>query len=248
MSHLQQLLQRVDAQKEQLKTINTTIEGATGIIQPTFNEKCRFLSDSLAFSNLFVSKEQIKEILSSSDSSLFKEQTQEIFHTVTGYAKAFDFMVLLSKQQPLEITEDVIKHFHHLLFSDFENAPSDAYRTIHFFDENTGYRSPSPEDLSHVMPHLGDQFRSSKTTLHPVELSAMMSKRVLDIHPFMEGNKRIAHLMMNVILLHYGYPMISISKENQKNYESALHIARTEYDMEPFSILLATLLLETELH
>ena len=42
--------------------------------------------------------------------------------------------------------------------------------------------------------------------------------------------------------------MISISKENQKNYESALHIARTEYDMEPFFILLATLLLETELH
>ena len=248
MSKLNDILQKVDAQKS--KNTNATADMLKNN-ELLLDKKYDFLSNSLAFSNIIISKEEVKALLLSNDmisSDTKKDKKSDssdcASRIIIGYSKAFDFMLELSKQQPLAITEDAIKHFHHLLYSELEQSPADTYRMSNFIEKETGYRSPSFEDLPHVMAHLADQYRSSCTTLHPVELSAMMSKRVLDIHPFTEGNEAIAHLVMNLILLYYGYDMVTLPVSKQEAYRLAIHIARTEYDMDPLCIFLAELLLE----
>lgn len=231
MSKLQQVLTELDA----------LYQHSRSTLLPSLEELCQFLSDSLAFSHIIVSKEDVHTILTTqSDESTYDEHSR----IVLGYRAAFDFMLQVAKRDPLEISESFLKQLHHLIFSYYESIPTDQYRTTEYVDIMTNYHSPSPLDLDHVMPHLGDQFRSSLATLHPVELSAMMTKRMLDIHPFPEGNHRIAHLIMNVILIHYGYPVISIPPCRQEEYNNAILIARTDYDMDPLSLLFATLLIE----
>ena len=248
MSKLQQLLQQIDDKKDQ--TNHKDLESFFSS-QKFYFAKCQFLSDSLAFSDLIVSPTQVDAILkhsfqtnTSSFSSSCSSLKQEILYTVTGYGKAFDFILSLIKEVPLEITEDKICKMHHLIFSDYECIPPDTYRTIEFQEPIFGYHSPAPDDLDHIMKHFADQFRSSSTTLHPIELSALMGKRFLDMHPFLEGNHRIAFLLMNLILLYHGYPIISIPVLQKEAFLSALHIARTSYDMDPLCILIAHLVLD----
>lgn len=58
--------------------------------------------------------------------------------------------------------------------------------------------------------------------LTPVELAALFHYRYIRIHPFEDGNGRIARLLMNYILLRHDYPMIVVRSKNKKTYLEAL--------------------------
>jgi Fic family protein len=57
---------------------------------------------------------------------------------------------------------------------------------------------------------------------HPVELSARAHYKLVAIHPFDDGNGRVARLLMNLILMKYGYVPVVIKQENREDYYKAL--------------------------
>jgi Fic family protein len=61
--------------------------------------------------------------------------------------------------------------------------------------------------------------------LSPVELAALFHYRYIRIHPFEDGNGRIARLMVNFILARHGYPMIVVRSRLKQHYLEALHKA-----------------------
>lgn len=52
--------------------------------------------------------------------------------------------------------------------------------------------------------------------------------RYIRIHPFEDGNGRIARLMVNYILVRHGYPMIIVRSRKKSEYLEALHRADLE--------------------
>ena len=85
------------------------------------------------------------------------------------------------------------------------------------------YASPeeTPALMSDLVDWYNDAERSGKFT--PIELAAIFHYRYIRIHPFEDGNGRIARLMVNYILTRHDYPMIVVRSRKKKQYIEALH-------------------------
>ncbi len=85
----------------------------------------------------------------------------------------------------------------------------------------------SPEETPALMTDLVNWYNEAetKTKYSPVELAALFHYRYIRIHPFEDGNGRIARLLVNYILARHGWPMIVVRSRNKKEYIEALHQA-----------------------
>jgi len=82
-----------------------------------------------------------------------------------------------------------------------------------------------PFEVPAKMQELMDWYNDEKTGLHPVTLAALFHHKFVLIHPFDDGNGRISRLMMNYILLRFGYPPIIIRSVDKTKYLNALRLA-----------------------
>ena len=85
----------------------------------------------------------------------------------------------------------------------------------------------SPEETASLMTDLVDWYNEAEQEgkLSPVELAALFHYRYIRIHPFEDGNGRIARLMVNFILSRHDYPMIVVRSRKKSEYLEALHQA-----------------------
>lgn len=83
----------------------------------------------------------------------------------------------------------------------------------------------SPEETPSLMTDLVDWYNKAEEEgkLSPVELAALFHYRYIRIHPFEDGNGRIARLMVNFILTRHNYPMIVVRSRKKSEYLEALH-------------------------
>jgi len=58
--------------------------------------------------------------------------------------------------------------------------------------------------------------------------------RFVSIHPFVDGNGRVARLLMNYILTYYDLPMLVVSKSDRLKYIDTLYNAQENGNMKPF--------------
>jgi Fic family protein len=62
-------------------------------------------------------------------------------------------------------------------------------------------------------------------TLHPVAFAAKLHHDFVVIHPFDDGNGRVARLLVNCVLMRSGYLPIIVRTDDKANYLTALHLA-----------------------
>lgn len=85
----------------------------------------------------------------------------------------------------------------------------------------------SPEETPMLMTDLIQWYREEeeKGELNALELASLFHYRYIRIHPFEDGNGRIARLMMNFILARHDYPLIVIPTKTKQEYLSALSLS-----------------------
>lgn len=91
----------------------------------------------------------------------------------------------------------------------------------------------SPEETPALMADLVDWYNRAERdgALSPVELAALFHYRYIRIHPFEDGNGRIARMMVNYILTRHNYPMVVVRSRNKSEYLDALH--QTDIEVGP---------------
>lgn len=93
----------------------------------------------------------------------------------------------------------------------------------------------TPEETPAKMHDLVTWYRDKKekADLSPILLAAEFHYKFIRIHPFDDGNGRMARLLMNCILLQHGYPPAIIKTDEKEDYFEALQQADAGI-LEPF--------------
>ncbi|NQX62876.1 Fic family protein [Paenibacillus qinlingensis] len=136
----------------------------------------------------------------------------------------------------MELTEYVIKSIHHLVLKNIDDENAGRYRMINVLISGSEHTHPNFSVLSEKMEQLIQWYNKHENILHPVELAAEFHFRFVYIHPFSDGNGRTARLIMNLILMQFGFPPAIVKAENNawlKYYES-LELASMENELKPF--------------
>lgn len=83
----------------------------------------------------------------------------------------------------------------------------------------------APEETPAFMTDLVKWYNDEekKGILSPIELAALLHYRYIRIHPFEDGNGRIARLLVNYVLFRHDYPMIVVKSEEKNSYLDALN-------------------------
>lgn len=92
---------------------------------------------------------------------------------------------------------------------------------------NTGeiFEYAEPEDTPRLMTELMDWYCTESAALPPITIAAEMHYRFIRIHPFGDGNGRVARLLVNYILMRHGFPPIVVESATKDKYLAALERA-----------------------
>lgn len=160
-----------------------------------------------------------------------------------GHAKAYDFMLKTARKDKLVISEEVILRLHELFYSDCEaeSVTAGKYRTTEFELSRTDHVPPSPKDISKAVSRYINELEKQIETLPAIIAASLANLRFVNISPFKDGNKRTARLIMNMILIHKKYCLLSIPPAMKRDYRIALRIAERKEDSSdiPFFNLMA---------
>lgn len=159
-----------------------------------------------------------------------------------GHSQAYDFIYACAKKTL--INEHDIKELHRLFYFRIDLAKAGVYRTERVFITGSKYPVTSPEHIVDAMHTFIARLAAMKESMHPVEFAAEVHKEFVFIHPFIDGNGRVARLLMNLILLQAGYTIAIIPPVIRHQYLSALEKAHV-FDKE-FVLLIAQAVKETQ--
>lgn len=162
---------------------------------------------------------------------------------ITGHNEAINWVIDLVKgERPL--TENFIRELHTLLLKEPyevdaitpDGKPTKklikvgSYKTTaNHVKTKTGeiFYFATPEETPAKMFDLLNwyQQKSKESTVNPILVSAEFHYRFIRIHPFDDGNGRMARIIMNFILMQFGFPPVIIKTEDKVNYFAALQMA-----------------------
>jgi Fic family protein len=136
-------------------------------------------------------------------------------------AEAFDYMLSLV-QTKTPLSQEIIQRIHEIVTRGLMNDAG-TYRTGNV--RITG--SPiSPPSYQKILPFMDEYVQSvRRRPLHPLQKAAFIHHRLVWIHPFYDGNGRVARLITNLFFMQHGYPPIVLKQEHRKSYYRVLHQA-----------------------
>ena len=147
-------------------------------------------------------------------------------YEATGHARAYDYMLETARGGPLQFREEDILRLHALFYGGVDPEHAGRYREGQVFITGTEYVPPPAEEVPGQMAQLVEDLNRRKEAAHPVLLAAYAHRRLVDIHPFQDGNGRTARLLMNLVLINKCYCVVSIPPVLRHEYITALQQAQ----------------------
>jgi len=173
---------------------------------------------------------EVDILLSNLDLGSFRTRDEQ---EVAGYAQATSLVFDSWREMPL--SENIIKQLHGTLlkFSSRDEHHRGGYKNVpnnvEAFDEHGRsvgviFETAKPADTPRLMEELvaWTNRELEGKTHHPLLVIAVFIVRFLAIHPFQDGNGRLARVLTNLLLLRCGYtyaPYSSLERVVEENRE-----------------------------
>ena len=159
-----------------------------------------------------------------------------------GHGEAYEKIFSIYKNKI--VTEPIIKELHLLFYGRIEKEHAGVYRDKKVIITGSQYPLPSPDKVPGLMKSLIRKSSVDRKKIHPVRFAAKFHKDFVFIHPFIDGNGRVARLLMNLILIQEGYLLAIIPPILRPKYIAYLEEAHAS-DMD-FVNFIGEVLRETQ--
>ena len=182
-------------------------------------------------------------------------QVVELGLTITGkplkdqaearnLSAALDFLEKLAGTSDQPIIQNDLRQLHAFVLDGLSDEAG-TYRSVEVSISGSDYAPPGPESVPSEMAEFSTWLAGVSTpsddefaSLSGLIAAATAHTWFVTIHPFIDGNGRVARLLMNLVLMRYGFPIAIISKEDRFRYYDALELSQTS-DLTPLMVLLA---------
>jgi Fic family protein len=159
-----------------------------------------------------------------------------------GHAEAYDFMFSLLGTRA--ITKKDILTLHLMFYRNIDEKQAGKYRESAVIITGSRYPVTDWPDIPSEMDDLAAWISDFRARYHPVEFAAQLHKRFVFVHPFIDGNGRVARLLMNAALIQDGFIPAIIPPILRQEYISLLERAHT--NDAPFMEFIAERVLESQ--
>lgn len=218
----QELLDKIDENRAAIRACRPLTEGEVRELDAYYRIGTTYSSNALEGNSLTLT--ETKVLLE--DGLTVGGRPIRDYYEAVGHAKAYDFMLSLARGEGSRITEDAICRLHRLFYSGIDPDAAGRYREEQVFITGTDYLPPPPEDVPELMSGMVADVEARWASERPVVLAAFAHRRLVDIHPFLDGNGRTARLLMNLILVDRGYCVVTIPPILRHEYIAALQRAQ----------------------
>jgi Fic family protein len=135
------------------------------------------------------------------------------------------------------LTEGDIRNLHRLIVQRSSPEIAGRYADLARYVRTEAGRHtfPSPAEIPALMGGFASWLGGAPDTPNKAFTA---HRRLVEIHPFNDGNGRTARLLMNLILIRAGYPPIAVRPEDRLEYIRALQTSQSGGSGENFDALL----------
>ena len=229
---MEELLRSVAAKKAELVRLRQCTSGGTGNLEHAHDIELTYTSNAIEGNTL-----------TAAETTLVIERGITVAgKPLRDHLEAMDHFEALRyvrelARQTAPVTEMDVRNLHRLVM--LRSQPEIAGRYAdqgRFVVTDAGRHAfPSPAEVPALMGDFAAWLGSVPDT---PETAFTAHRRLVDIHPFNDGNGRTARLLMNLLLIRGSYPPVAVRPEDRPAYVTALQDAQTGQRARAFDRLL----------
>ena len=229
----ERLYKRVTAKKKELDSLRPLPRSALERLRKQFAIELAYNSNAIEGNSLTLSETRlvIEEGITVKGKPL-REHFEALNHQ-----KAFELLESFVREKR-QLSEELIKEVHKVILSGIDDEYAGRYRDINVRIIGAVKSPPRFEKLPKRMQEFMGYVSKNPEKLNILEMAAAIHYRLVEIHPFSDGNGRTARLIMNLYLMRHGYPITMVLKVDRRKYYDRLKKADLE-NRKPFTEFIA---------
>ncbi len=223
---MQEILNEIEENKRKLSKLLENIDNKKELIN-WLKTELSYTSNAIEGNTLTRKETQlvIEENLTSSSKPLRN------YIEAVNHAKAFEKILELIFNDS-EITEKSILDVHQTILNGLDDMNAGFYRSCRVRISGSNTILPNPLKVPQLMTEFYDWLNKHLTNQPLTAIIAHL--KFVSIHPFTDGNGRTARLLMNLLLIKFGYAPIIVRPTDRKKYLSAIEKYQTANNDETY--------------
>ena len=222
------LYERIMQKKQRLENLRPFPKVALERLQERLRLLFTYNSNAIEGNTLTLSETKlvVQEGITIGGKSL-REHSEAINHQ-----KAIEFIETLVTDKK-EITEEIIFQIHRFILHNIEEEEIGIYRKRKVWIEGASFVPAKPDLVPELMQQFFVWLKENPENCNIMEQAALAHEKFVFVHPFIDGNGRVARLFTSLMLMQHGFPPLIILKTERQKYIRTLEAAHNE-KYEPF--------------
>lgn len=234
MSQLETRLQELTSKKEKLDGYRPLPPELVQNLEEWFRVELTYTSNAIEGNTL--SRRETALVIED-NISVGGKRLRDIFEA-KNLANAWEYAKQFADQTPAAVTQDEILEMHRLFLREIDDYNAGKYRDVRARIRGSDVILPNPAKVPALMTGFLGWLHQPHDD-HPVIFAADAHLRSVTIHPFSDGNGRVARLLMSALLLQEDYTPALLTTEDREAYINSIERAQLTDEKEDHYLVIA---------